>query len=96
MVLQHEVPAIEEVQLRVRHVAQVGGGAGLGEEDVALAPDDQGRGAMVAQELLPGRVERHVLAVVIQQVEVGPVGAGPGQEEEIRIPGVGADLRGIG
>ena len=42
MVHQREVPSVEQVHLRLEEVAQLGQGAGGGEEDVPFAPRDEG------------------------------------------------------
>jgi len=55
-----EVAGVEEVDLGIGEVAQVGAGLRLGEEGVVAAPDDEGGRLMLAQPLLPGRVELDV------------------------------------
>ena len=48
---------------------------------------------MLAQELLPGRVQRGVGSVVVEQVELDPVGVRTRQEEQVDVPVVRANLR---
>ena len=48
---------------------------------------------MLAQELLPGRVQRRVGAVVVEQVELDPVGVRTRQEEQVYVPVIRANLR---
>ena len=48
---------------------------------------------MLAQELLPGRVQRRVGAVVVEQVELDPVGVRTRQEEQVHVPVVRTNVR---
>lgn len=56
-----EVAGVEEVELGGGRVFRVGLGAGDGELLVVSAPGQQRRRLVIAQVLLPGRVERDVL-----------------------------------
>ena len=40
---------------------------------------------------MPGRVQRGVGSVVVEQVELHAMGVGPGEEERVHVPVVGAD-----
>ena len=51
------MPCVEEVEFGVGEVAEVGVCAGGGEDFVVLAPDDQGRGLVLAEVFLPLGVE---------------------------------------
>src|SRR5580704_7056174 len=65
-----EVAGVEEVDLGIGEVAQVGAGPRLGEEGVVAAPNDEGGRLMLAQPPLPGRVELDVAVVVQRQSDL--------------------------
>jgi hypothetical protein len=69
-VLEREMPAVEEVQLRVGQVAQERPCARGGKDRVVRAPDDQRRRLVLAEEGLEARVKRDVGAIVVEEVEL--------------------------
>src|SRR3984957_7107286 len=52
---QHEVPAVEQVDLRIRYVVGEGAGAVRPEGWISLAPGSQNRRGPAAPVILPGR-----------------------------------------
>src|SRR3984957_9742263 len=92
-VLDSEVPGVETNEGGVGEVAEVGVAAFGGEEDVSLAPEDDCLGLGGAQALLPCRVVRGVGAVVVEQVQLDAVRVLAGEEEQVHVPVVRADLR---
>src|ERR1700744_4070682 len=70
---QHEVPAVEQVDLRIRYVVGKGAGAVRSEGWVSLPPGSQTRRARAPQVLVQGRVERRIRCVVADQRELDPV-----------------------
>ena len=68
--LQGEVPGVEQVVFKRLQVSLVWLGSGGGEDLVVLAPNDQQRRLVLAEILLPFRVQRRVTAVAEEQVEL--------------------------
>src|SRR5947207_3344664 len=68
--LQGEVPGVEQVVFKRLHVSLVWLGSGGGEDLVVLAPNDQQRRLVLAEVLLPFRVQCRVAAVAEEQVEL--------------------------
>jgi hypothetical protein len=70
LVLEREMPCVEQVELRVRQVAKIRPGA-IGREDLVVrAPHNQRRRLSLAKESLELRIERHVSPVIAEQVEL--------------------------
>ena len=86
-----EMASVEEVDLGIGEVAQVGAGPLLGEEGVVAAPDDEGGRLMLAQPLLPGRVELDVAVVVQRQGDLRVLAARLVEEVLVEGPPVGGD-----
>jgi hypothetical protein len=82
------VARVEEMDLGVGHVPPVGLGLGDQEGRVVPAPRHQQRRPVLAQPLLPGRVAGDVGAVVVEQVGLDVVHAGPAEEGELVGPQV--------
>ena len=82
---------IEEVDLGIGEVAQVGAGPRLGEEGVVAAPNDEGGRLLLAQPLLPGRVELDVAVVVQRQGDLRLLAARLVEEVLVEGPPVGGD-----
>jgi hypothetical protein len=61
------------MHLRQRRVIQVGFAAFPCEEDVILAPEDDGLRLLFTEKLLP-RLQGYVRAVVVEQIELEPGG----------------------
>src|ERR1700733_790771 len=61
---QQEVPAVEQVDLRIRYVVGEGAGAVRPEGWISLAPDSENWRAPAPQVLLQGRIERRIGCVV--------------------------------
>src|SRR6266700_4132006 len=68
--LEREVTRVEQVDLGFRQVAAVRRRPVSQEDGVILAPDDQGWRLMVAKILLEARIQRHVAAVIVKEVEL--------------------------
>ena len=68
------------LELGLRQVAPVGLGAGGQEERVVAPPDRQQRRPLRPEVVLKLRVERHVRAVIEDQVELDLLGPGPTHE----------------
>jgi hypothetical protein len=82
------MPGVEKVDLGVGHVPPVGLGLGRQERRVVASPRHQQRRPVLAQPLLPGRVAGDVGPVVVEQVGLDVVLAGPAEEGELVIPQV--------
>ena len=91
VLLEGEVPGVEQVKLQVLQVALVGLGAGGREDLVVLSPDDQRRRLVLAEVCLPLRIERRIAAVAVEQGELDLVVARPVEQRLVDVPGVGAD-----
>src|ERR1700744_3211244 len=70
---QHEVPAVEQVNLRIRYVVGKGAGTVRPEGWISLAPNSQNRRAPPPQVLVQGRVKRRIRCVVADQRELDHV-----------------------
>src|SRR5688572_32774143 len=96
LVLQREMSAIEQVQLRARQILEVRTCAVRREDHVVLAPHDQRRRLTLAEELLELRVQLEIRAVVVEQVELDLDIAGSVEQSLIVQPGARIDPRAIG
>jgi hypothetical protein len=83
------------MQLCLRNVTQERFRSRRGEDRVVLAPHRQHGRLLVAEILMPLRVERWIHAVVIGEVELDAIVAGPIESRLIEGPGIRADMRGI-
>ena len=94
--LEREVSRVEEVESPPS--AGHGGTAWpLPQEDgVILAPDDQGGRLIVAEILLEARIQRHVGAVIVEQVELDLVVARAVEPGLVESPSVRTQQRRIG
>ncbi len=70
LILKREVAGVEQVIFGLRQVAAVGRGTVGGKDLVVLAPYDQRRRLVFAEECLELRVEADVAAIVAEQVEL--------------------------
>src|SRR5690606_2381554 len=75
--LVSEVAGIEQMHLGVRIIPLVRFGAGDAEDFVVAAPHDQGRRPVRAEVRLPLRIELDVTTIVVEEVELYLVAAGP-------------------
>jgi hypothetical protein len=82
------VSGVEEMNLGPGHVPPVGFRLGGQERRVVAAPEHQQRRLVRTQPLLPGRVAGDVRAVVVEQVGLDIVHAGPAEEGELVGPQV--------
>src|SRR3546814_2863802 len=73
---QREVAGVEEVELDVLEVLPIALGEVTREQRVVVAPDHQGRRLVLAAQRLPLRIERDVVAVVVEQRELDRLIAG--------------------
>src|SRR5580698_3074063 len=87
--LQGKMPRIEHVGLKILQIAAVGRSTRSREDKVILAPDNQRGWLELAEEFLKGRIERHIGAVVIKQIELNLVVAGAIQAKLVQRPSRG-------
>ena len=87
--IQGEVTCIEDVDLGPRHVLLACFRLRHVEGRVVAAPNHQQRRLPLAQPCLPGRVSGRVGAVVVEQVELNPILARPGEGGGLIRPQVG-------
>src|SRR6516164_9854844 len=83
--------SVEQVQLRLRNVAEIRLCAVDREEGIALSPDNQHLRLLIPKEGMPRLILREVRLVVVQQVQLDRVIAGAVQEELIEGVGVRVD-----
>src|SRR6266404_2525889 len=60
-------------------------------KDIALSPKDDRLGLALTEKGLPFRVERHIGAVVVEEIQLHPSRIRALQEGEVGVPVVGAD-----
>src|SRR5580692_5116238 len=70
MVFERKVTRVEQVQLRLRNVAQIRLSAFDREEGIILAPHDQCLRLLVTEERVPFVVMRQICLIVVQQVQL--------------------------
>src|SRR3984957_18090006 len=87
---------VEEMQLGVRQVAQIGRRAVGRKNLVVLAPDDQRRRLPFAEERLKRRIKRDVGAIVEEEVELDVLVSGAIKQPLIVAPIVRIDARYVG
>jgi hypothetical protein len=95
LVFQREVSRVEQVQLGVRQILQVGARTLRREDHVVLAPHDQRRRLPLAEELLELRIQRGIRAVVVEEIELNLDVAGTIEQRLILDPGARIDTRAI-
>src|SRR4051812_821002 len=93
LVFERKVARVEQVELCVGQIAQVGARALRGEDDVVLSPDDKGGRAAGTEEGLKLRIESDVRAVVFEEIKHDLVDAGAVEEGLVVYPRVGGDAR---
>ena len=86
VVFDGEMPGVEANEFGVGQVTQVGLATFWSEEDVALALDDESWGLVLAERCLPGRVQRGVGSVVVEQVELYAMCVGAGSPRRTSTP----------
>ena len=86
---------VEQMQLGLGQVAQIGARTVGGEDLVVLAPDDQRRRLLFAEELVEARIEVDVGSVVIEQIELNLHVAGSIQQRLIVQPRARIDARDV-
>src|SRR3546814_6624397 len=75
-VCSSDLAGVEEVELDVLEVLPIALGEVTREQRVVVAPDHQGRRLVLAEQRLPLRIERDVVAVVVEQRELDRLVAG--------------------
>lgn len=95
LVFEREMAGVEQVQFGIRQVPQVGTCAGGGKDFVVLAPYQQCRGLVLAEELVETRIEIDVGAVVVEKIELYFGISRTFQEQLVEYPGSGIEVRGI-
>src|SRR5215469_15521910 len=83
---------VQQVQIDIGQIPQIGGRSFYRKEDVAFTPDDERGWLLRAEKFLPLWIERDIGAVVVKEIELDQVGVGPCQEVQVHVPGVGTDL----
>ncbi len=84
-----EVSAIDEFHFSIRNVALERFGARGNEKHIVLTPDSQQRRFALAEVSLPGRIERNVVPIVMEKIELDLVDSGPLQISEIEHVAIG-------
>jgi hypothetical protein len=74
---QREMSGVQEMQFRVRQIFQKRFRAGWSEYWIVLAPDHEHGGLLVAQVFVPRRIQRGVVAIVVEQRELDLIVAWP-------------------
>ena len=92
VIFQNEVAAIQQHKLRMWQVSQVCAGALHAENLVVLAPHDKGGELVLPERGLEAGIERQVVAVVVEEVELDLVVPRLLQEERVVDPAVRRDL----
>ena len=90
-VLDSEMAGVETVHLSVRESFEIGLATLRGEENVVLAPEDDGFRLPRPQEGLPLRVELDIGPVVVEEIELDLLRVWTFQKMVVHIPIVGAD-----
>ena len=88
LLVQSEVAGVEDVHLGVRHVPAVCLGLLDLERGVVAAPYDLQGWLAFAEPVLPGGIARDVGAVVVEQIGLDVLLAGPAEEGELVGPQV--------
>ena len=69
-VLDGEVAGGEGMQFSLWKVLQEGIPSGWGKENVALTPENDGAGLVLAEEGLPRRIKSDVVAIVVEEIQL--------------------------
>ena len=91
LIFQNKVAAVEQMEFEVREVAIIGVSAVGREDEVVLTPDDQCRRLMLAQVLLHFRIERQIGSVVVEDIELNIIVAGPIKKRLVMGPVIRRD-----
>src|SRR5215472_13710935 len=84
------------MHFRLGQISEVCLAACGGEEDVVLPPKNDGIWLTPTQKRLPLRIELYVLSIVVEEVELHPLGVRAREEVQIHVPAIRADQFGIG
>src|SRR5262249_15339107 len=84
MGLKREMAGVEETHHCIRDVALERFGAWRDEERIVPAPHREETRLVIAEIVLEGRVERDVVPVVSEQIELHLIGPWPGQIEIVQ------------
>ena len=79
---------VVEMNIRLRLIPLERLGAGRQEEGIVLPPNRQQRRTLGAEIGLELRIERHIVRIVEEQVELNLVIAGPGQQRGVQRVGL--------
>ena len=93
MCFEHEVAAVQKMQLHVLEVTPIGVRSRRGEDAVADAPKDQGWGLMLAKGSLPFRILGQVRSVRFDKSELNFLGPRSIQEKLVLVPAVPRSVR---
>ena len=86
--IQCEMAGIEKVKFDTLQVIQIRVGASFRKDVIVLAPKDDRRGLMLAEERLPERILIHIGPIVIKQVQLDLFGTGAVQKVLVMVPAV--------
>lgn len=89
--VQDEMPAVEPDKLCVGQVALERFSACRDEEGVLVAPDDQRLGMMLTESGVPAVVQRDIVAIIVQQIELISIRARPVEQRLVMRPVVWTD-----
>ena len=89
LLVEREVPGIEDVDFRLGQITLICGGLGNHEGRVVLAPNDQRGRLMLPQPSIPNRIAGDAGAVIVEQVDLDVVLARTAQEGKLISPAVG-------
>src|SRR6476620_11016201 len=78
------------MHLGTRQIRQIGVATFTREEEIVLSPEDDRLRLTLAHEPLPRRIEWHVRAIVVEQVEVDALRVRTPEERDVRLPRIGA------
>src|ERR1700735_877020 len=95
LVLQREMARIEKMKIGVRQIPEIRSGAISGEYLVILTPYDQRRRFTLVKEGLELGIKRNVAAVIVEQIQLNVLVAGPVQQHLVVQPVVRVDARQI-
>ena len=84
--LKGEVTRIQDVEIQILQIAFVRMSASFGKDGIVLAPDDEGRGLVRPQVLLPLRIERRITSVGIEHGQLNFLIAFAVEQRLIHIP----------